>query len=500
MKFRRRRKRLILIIVLIASLVAIGLLARPTYHLYWTASHDVDGRPAPPPGHIDDASRLNSTKVAEVQSISPDARDPEGQLAALLQRARVEGRRVSIAGARHSMGGHTIYPGGVVIDMRLWDRMSLDPERNLLHVQAGALWEDVLAYLDAHDRSVKVMQSNHSFSVGGSISVNCHGWPYGQPPIASTVESLRLMRADGTIVNCSRGENTELFALVLGGYGLFGVILDVELRVAANERYRVEQLIAPFDQVFAPSDVKLLAHPDARMVFGRMSVAPGQFLTTAVVNFFYRESGDIPKLTAPGMAELRRTIFRGSAESDYGKELRWSAETRLQPWIAKTSYSRNQLLNEGVEVFQNRTADSTDILHEYFVPPARAADFIRDMQEILPRHDANLLNVTIRVVNEDKDSFLRYADQRMIAFVMLFVQKTTSEGEHRMREVTRELIDAALDRGGRYYLPYRLHADPDQFRRAYPQADEFFRLKRVYDPSELFQNQFYARYALGRKP
>ena len=60
--------------------------------------------------------------------------------------------------------------------------------------------------------------------------------------------------------------------------------------------------------------------------------------------------------------------------------------------------------------------------------------------------------------------------------------------------MTQELIDAALTAGGRYYLPYRLHATPEQFRRAYPQADEFFELKRVHDPDELFQNQFYLKY------
>ena len=63
-----------------------------------------------------------------------------------------------------------------------------------------------------------------------------------------------------------------------------------------------------------------------------------------------------------------------------------------------------------------------------------------------------------------------------------------------MAAMTRDLIDAALDLGGRYYLPYRLHATADQFRRAYPQAAPFFALKRKYDPKELFQNQFYLTY------
>ncbi len=194
------------------------------------------------------------------------------------------------------------------------------------------------------------------------------------------------------------------------------------------------------------------------------------------------------------MDELKRAVFRGSAESDYGKELRWSAETRLQPLLAGKIFSRNQILNEGVEVFQNRSADSTDILHEYFVPRHRLAGFVEAMRRIIPQRGVNLLNVTVRAVNEDKDTFLRYADQPMIAFVMLFVQDRTSAGETRMQALTRELIDAAIEHEGRYYLPYRLHATREQFHRAYPRAREFFDRKREYDPQELFQNQFYIKY------
>src|SRR6185295_17285694 len=85
----------------------------------------------------------------------------------------------------------------------------------------------------------------NSFSVGGSLSVNCHGWQPHQPPIASTVQSFRLMKADGAVARCSRTENAELFSLALGGYGLIGIILDTELSVVPNERYKPECFIVP---------------------------------------------------------------------------------------------------------------------------------------------------------------------------------------------------------------------------------------------------------------
>ena len=475
--------------------VLAGVLARPVIHLLSTASRDAQDIEDVPPGFVDDASRLNKTDVAEVWQVPVDGDDPEGQIAQLLARAKAEKRRVSIAGARHSMGGHTIYPGGIVINMLPWNRMALDEDRDLLNVQAGAIWKDVIAFLDQRDRSVQVMQSNHSFTVGGSISVNCHGWQYDRPPIASTVESFRLMTADGSVLRCSRTENGELFALALGGYGLFGIILDVDLRVTANERYRMEQHVVPVNEALTTLDTKIQGRPGARMVYARMNIVPDKFLKEVIINaFFHDPIGEIPALADPGMDELRRAVFRGSAESDYGKELRWSAETKLQPLLRDTIFSRNQLLNEGVEIFENRSADSTDILHEYFVPRRRVVGFVEAMRRIIPNYDANLLNVTVREVNEDKDTFLRYAEEPMIAFVMLFVQEKTAAGESRMRALTQELIDVAIACEGRYYLPYRLHATREQFERAYPQAREFFARKREYDPEELFQNQFYVKY------
>lgn len=474
--------------------IGLGIVTKPAVHLVRTSWNDRDEPIATPQGSIDDASRLNQTAVSEVWPVPAAAKDAEAQLAVLLRRATAEGLPVSIAGARHSMGGHTIASGGIVVDMRPWKEMRLDAERNLLHVQSGATWEEIIPYLDRHGKSVAVMQSNNSFTVGGSLSVNCHGWSYNQPPIASTVESFRLMKPTGEIVRCSRDENSKLFSLALGGYGLFGVILDADLPVVPNARYRLRQFVVPVEDALATFEREVEDQSGVGMAYARMNITPDRFLDEVIINAFFEEAGAIPPLADPGNAKLRRTIFRGSADSDYGKELRWSAETKLQPWLAPEAFSRNQLLHESADVFRNRSAHSTDILHEYFVPRNRVVDFVTSLQRIVPQHKANLLNVTVRSVETDTDTFLRYADEPMMAFVMLFVQERTPVGESRMQALSRDLIDAALANDGCFYLPYRLHATPAQFRAAYPQADAFFAAKRSHDPQELFQNRFYQRY------
>jgi FAD/FMN-containing dehydrogenase len=199
------------------------------------------------------------------------------------------------------------------------------------------------------------MQSDNSFTVGGSLSVNCHGWQYGHPPIASTVASFHLMKADGTLVRCSRSENPELFSLALGGYGLFGVILDADLRVVANERLRLEQYVVPLDRAMKSFERKLRAKPDVELVYARMNITPQKMFDEVLVNMFYRESGPIPHLTDAGSYWLPRLVFRGSVGSAYGKELRWSAETRLQRELTGTIFSRNQLMNDSAEWYLDRS-------------------------------------------------------------------------------------------------------------------------------------------------
>jgi FAD/FMN-containing dehydrogenase len=162
--------------------------------------------------------------------------------------------------------------------------------------------------------------------------------------------------------------------------------------------------------------------------------------------------------------------------------------------ITRKYFSRNQLLNEEAEVYRERNADRTDILHEYFIPPDRVATFLGSAREIIPRHHGDLLNVTVRNLLEDRDTFLRYADRDLFAFVMLFNQARTPAAEGRMGAMTQELIEAAVACGGRYYLPYRLHATKAQLFKAYPQAGVFFEQKRQHDPGEVFQNQFYLKY------
>jgi len=465
------------------------------FHLLATAVSDRDERMPIPAGFSDDASRLNRTRITESVALSNDGASAEDQLRRLIQHVSARKLTLSVAGMRHTMGGHTCTTDGVVVQLPGLRQMHLDEHSNILHVQAGACWSDVLPYLHERQRSLQVVQSNNSFSVGGSLGANCHGWQPASPPIASTVVALRILLADGTLLRCTREEHPELFSLVIGGYGLFGIVLDAELAVCSNVCYCANSSVLLSTEYADFYQKHILSNPQVGLAYGRFRVEPEHFLREVLLTTYTTVSGNtLLPLDRPGFAKMRRAVFRSSVGSDSGKALRWELEKRWSSRMAGRAVTRNALLNEGVDVFENRKATTTDILQEYFVPLQQLEPFLEQLRIILPAHQADLLNMTIRFLRTDCESFLRYADQDLVALVMLFHQQRTRQADQSMAAMTREIIDAALHSGGRYYLPYRLHATQKQFVQCYPQAQRFFELKRLYDPQELLQNELYRTY------
>ena len=488
---KRNIRRLIIILTLIL-LVFIG---RPVSFLIYTYYKDKKVDKTERTGYTNDASNLNETKVATIVKISEDVNEATQQISQLVRQAKLQGKKIAIAGAQHSMGGHTIYPNGILLDMKSFHYMKLDSLQNTLLVGSGALWSEIIPYLDRHKKSVAIMQSNNSFSVGGSISVNCHGWQPNSPPIASTVVSFRLINSDGEIISCSRTENPELFSLVLGGYGLFGVILDVTLMVVDNAMYKIEQHVIKSDDYIKKFDLLVEGKTDIGMVYGRININPDKFMGEAILSVFTKDNNSpLMNVNKSNYASIRRTVFRSSVNSNYGKDLRWKAEKMITSQISGKVFSRNQLENESVEVFENSDSAYTDILHEYFIPKDSVIQFIKAVKKIIPNYKVDLLNITIRNVKRDEDTFLRYANEEVFGFVMLFNQSKKTEAESEMKLLTQKLIDEATSLNGIYYLPYRLHATKAQMHRAYPQAKDFFLLKKKYDPKEIFQNRFYETY------
>jgi FAD/FMN-containing dehydrogenase len=317
---------------------------------------------------------LHSVEVVEVEK---DKNAAVRQIQELVREADRRGIPVSIAGASHSMGGHTITPDGVQLRMSGLDFMELDDR--VLRVGAGATWCQVLSFLDRHGLSVWTMQSDCGFSVGDSVSVNCHGWQVNRPPIASSVLALELITPSGELLRASRDENPEMFRHVLGGYGPFAVIISVELELRDNVLYEKSIETMKTAQLSSAWKAMVQGEPAVEMAYARLDVGAEHFLASAVLTSYWPVEGVPGALEEQRLSALGRAVFRGSVGSKYGNTVRRRAEILYGLLTSGSRVSRNTLLNERSEFYQNQRGDSTDILHEYFVPPDALAAFVEDL-------------------------------------------------------------------------------------------------------------------------
>lgn len=455
------------------------------------------GTDAEPDKVLNDASLLSPTPVSKHIVMRED---PKQALVDAIRNeiaeAKAQGRPFIASAARHSMGGQSLAEDGTVVTMDQ-DWFDPDSESGICRVAAGLRWATAIAKMDAIGFSPKVMQSNNDFGVASTFCVNAHGWPVSHGPFGATVRSFEMVMADGEQVTCSRSQNADLFNLTMGGYGLTGVITEVEMEMAPNALLVPEYEVMPAEE-FGPRFVdKLKSDPSIPMAYGRTDVTVGSFFDEALMITYTpaENQDDLPPASGSGfMSRVARNIFRAQLENDRVKDWRWFLETKLNPQIATGGVTRNSLMNEPVVTLDDRDPSRTDILHEYFVSPDRFGDFVRACRDVIPSSYQQLLNITLRFVDTDDASVLAYATEPRIAAVMLFSQEMTLRGEEDMRRMTSALIERTIEIGGTYYLPYRLHATDSQFRRGYRRAAEFAEAKRAADPELVFSNALWQRY------
>jgi decaprenylphospho-beta-D-ribofuranose 2-oxidase len=451
----------------------------------------------PPPEPLDvvnDVARLNRTSVREVIHATN-----EDEIRNAVLGAAKNGIKVTIAGKRHSMGGQTLYPDSIALDMLQFNKiLSLDETNKILTVQSGATWSSIQEFLNPHGLAVLAMQGPNVFTVGGSMSVNAHGWDMRHGPVAASVEWLRILRADGSVQLCSREENPELFHFVLGGYGLFGVILDVGLRVTDNSAYVATVSKVEFSQLPAYFDHQLHSSPGVELGEADLSISPGSLLREAVTLAYQRQAGNTRRTDALQEAQHTsrdRYFFDLSRRYGWGKRLRWVLQKWLEYPASNVVRTRNNIFRSPIDRIRYYSPRDTDILEEYFIPPQNFAPFVNGLRAIVEKRRVNLLSATVRYIEPNDDAFLNYSHRRALAIVLYMNVKTSSSGLADSSRITREIINLALQYDGTFYLPYVLDYDKAQLLRAYPMVSEFFSAKRRYDPSEVFSSEFYAKYS-----
>lgn len=403
--------------------------------------------------------------------------------------------RIAAGGGRYSMGGQAAITGGLQLDMRGMNRLvRLDAGAKVARVQAGMRWRDLQDALDPLGLAVHTMQSFSNFTVGGAVSVNAHGRYVGNGPVVNSVRALQLVLADGMVVEATRSRNAGLFCAAAGGYGAVGIITEVELDLAQNTR--IERSVDSVALDDYPAWFRRL-HAAGDCIFHNADLLPPMFDAPVAVSWRRTDKAVteaarlVPRDQSYG---LEQNVLFAMTELPRGDLLRSKLVHPLLLSRPSVKWRNHEASLDVAELEPRTRLVSTYVLQEYFIPVRHFAAYARAMAATIRKHDAEVLNVSVRHSPADSTSLLPWAKEEVFSFVVYYKQRTHAAARRKAGEWTRAMIDTALAFGGRYYLPYQLHATQAQFDRAYPEAKALRAIKRSVDPTGRFTNEMWARY------
>jgi FAD/FMN-containing dehydrogenase len=134
------------------------------------------------------------------------------------------------------------------------------------------------------------------------------------------------------------------------------------------------------------------------------------------------------------------------------------------------------------------------MITEVYVPRDALSDFLETVRRDFRRHSVELIYGTVRLIRRDEESFLNWAKEDYACVVFNLHTEHSAAGIRKAQTDFRRLITRAIDTGGNYYLTYHRWATRQQVETCYPQLPEFLSLKRKYDPTEIFQSDWYRYY------
>ena len=446
-------------------------------------------------------SRLNETEM--VQVVAPATVQ---EIGSAIAEASAQGLAVCPAGALHSMGGQQFTSGGVSINSsRLTEIGPMDSDSATVWVQAGVKWPELVQWLRAEQEGqpdeltiIQKQTGADEMTLGGAISSNIHGRVLGRMPIVADIDAFYLTLATGHRVECSRSENSELFRSVIGGYGLFGVVDAILLRLEPRSQVvrRVRE-IPISDVIDALEDQMRLGATYGDFQYATDENSP-DFMAKGILSTYTPPGAAmaIPKdqvgLSTEDWVRLYALAHtaKSQAYTEYATHYRqtdgqvyWSDEHQFSPYLPEAGPTLARQLGWSIP--------ASLMISELYVPRGRFEQFMDAARRAMLETGANLVYGTVRLIEAEDETVLRWAKQDYACIIFNLLVEHTPNGIERAETQFRSLIDCALEEGGCYYLTYHRWARRDQLERAYPEFRRFMELKDQCDPRGVFDSDWY---------
>ena len=461
------------------------------------------GNPEPSGGILlnDAHSGLNPTRVHSVHvPVTIEA------LQKIVIDAAMQKRVVSISGGKHALGSQQLATDAMHIDTTSLNRVvGLDSNNGIVKVEAGIRWPELMEGLRVLQSDVEnpwVIRQKQGGSdeicIGGTLSANAHGRGLGMKPIVDDVEFFELVDASGELVFCSRAKNPELFKLAIGGYGLFGVIYSVGLRLMRREKLkRVVQVVDVREVVAILENAQANGCKYGDFQYDIDESSP-TFMKRGICTVYEQvdDSVHVP-LEKEKLSKEKWLNFLYLACTDRRKgfDLYTEMFRSMDEKLCLSDTSQMSTYHKGYREFINSNLKFDGpvslMLSELYVPRKILAEFMAKAAVVLKANGIPNIYGTIRLIEQDDDTFLPWAKQKYACVIVNLLVTNSDSGIEIAIETFRGLIDVSIGFEGSYYLTYHKWARKDQVLACYPQMPAFLKKKLEYDPDALFQSDWY---------
>ena len=405
------------------------------------------------------------------------------ELRSAITRAVDAGQTVRATASGHSFTDIAC-TDGVMLRLEQMNRvLEVDRGAGLAKVEAGIVIRDLSEALAREGLALENLGDIDVQTVAGAISTATHGTGERFGNISAQVEALELVTADGSVVECSRESDPDLWRAARVGLGSLGAIATVTFRVVPAFTIRRHDHPLPLDEALARLDELAAANDHFEFyVFPHTRTA------------LCRESKHTEEPPAPyGRVEefLRETVLENHALAllcGIGKRFpgRIPAINRL---ITRT-LSGSVKTDASHRVFSTRRLTRFTEM-EYAVPRSDGPEALRRVLDMIERRGyAVPFPIEYRIVAGD-DAYLSTAHERETVYIAV----------HMYRGMTWEpyfrAVEAIMDDyGGRPHWGKRHFQSAATLAPRYPEWDRFHAVRARLDPEGHFQNE-YAKRVLG---
>ena len=404
-------------------------------------------------------------------------------------------------GLGRSYGDAALNEGGdVLLTERVNRMLEFDPVQGILRAEAGVTLAEILQIIVPQGWFLPVTPGTKFVSLGGCVAADVHGKNHHHDgSCGEHVLNIQLILADGTRMDCSAGENAEIFWATLGGMGLTGIIGEVTLKLQRipGPHMRVRHVSASdLGQLFQL--LQDTAMDDRYSVAWIDSMASGSNLGRGVLMSGHHATRDeMAGLREPSRKHARSRILPFDMPAWVLNPLSigaFNAAYHRSAGSKQDFFSSHDAFFYPLDMIGqwNRLYGKRGFVqYQCVIPTANAFDGVQALLQVLVHSRRPSFLAVLKRFGAQGRGLLSFP---MEGYTLALDMPVRDAGLFALLD---ELDAIVLGYGGRVYLAKDARLSAESFRAMYPRYEEWLKIKHAIDPQNKFSSSMARRLGIG---